>query len=45
MYICVYDMMQPPRSPPLPPQRVWVCRSYVPRPPLWVGGRGGSSSS
>ena len=30
-------MMQPSQVPPLPPQWVWVYRSYVPRPPLWVG--------
>ena len=43
MYVCVYIyiyMMQPPRSPPLPRQWVWVYRSYVPRPPP-VGGWGG----
>ena len=39
MYVYIY-MMQPPRSPPLPRQWVWVYRSYVPRPPLWVGGGG-----
>ena len=37
-------MMQPPRSPPLPPQWVWVYRRYVPRPPP-VGGWGGVSIS
>ena len=35
--------MQPslvPSPPGLTPQWVWVYRSYVPRPPLWVGGWG-----
>ena len=30
-------MMQPSLVPPSP-QWVWVYRSYVPRPTLWVGG-------
>ena len=44
MYMCIINlhMMQPPRSPPKGYGYIgiglWVYRSYVPRPPLWVGG-------